>query len=71
VNLCNANTKILLSYEERQSEEKLAVMKKFFELMKPSFIWSKVPFECHHPQFRSPDIQIVKFHLAKIREIEN
>ena len=35
-------TVTVLSYEERDSEQKLAVMKQFFREMAASFSWSKV-----------------------------
>eukprot|EP00090_Calanus_glacialis_P006702 TRINITY_DN15233_c0_g1_i1.p1 TRINITY_DN15233_c0_g1~~TRINITY_DN15233_c0_g1_i1.p1 ORF type:complete len:215 (+),score=60.33 TRINITY_DN15233_c0_g1_i1:63-707(+) len=61
--LCDGNTEIILSYEERDSQMKLEVMKIFFSSMKFNFTWNKVPFEKHHPEFRSEDIQIFRFKL--------
>ena len=61
--MADKNTQIILSYEERDSQIKLDVMKLFFEKMKTYFIWSKVPHEKHHPDYQSPDIQIFKFNL--------
>jgi len=69
--LAGLNTQLLLSYEERQSQEKLQVMKEFFAQMKNHFTWIKIPFEKHHPEFRSEDIQIFKFVLNKFTELES
>jgi len=60
-NLSDENTEIILSYEERDSQMKLEVMKMFFSCMKFYFSWTKVPLEKHHPEFRSEDIQIFRF----------
>lgn len=64
--LSDQNTIIFMSYEERDSQEKLEVMKMFFEKMKEKFIWEKIPHEKHHPDFECPDIQIFKFSLHKV-----
>ena len=61
--LSSDSTQILLTYEERDSEIKLEVMKMFFEKMKTHFTWRKIPHSEHHPDFESPDIQIFKFLL--------
>ena len=61
--LCNENSEVILSFEERDSQIKLDVMKMFFSCMKSYFTWNKVPFEEHHQEFRSPDIQIFRFKL--------
>ena len=61
--LSSDSTQILLTYEERDSEIKLEVMKMFFEKMKTHFTWRKIPHSEHHPDFESPDIQIFKFSL--------
>ena len=63
--LSDQNTMIFMSYEERDSQEKLEVMKMFFEKMKEKFVWDKIPHEKHHPNFECPDIQIFKFILSK------
>eukprot|EP00092_Neocalanus_flemingeri_P104133 GFUD01133326.1.p1 GENE.GFUD01133326.1~~GFUD01133326.1.p1 ORF type:complete len:191 (+),score=43.17 GFUD01133326.1:47-619(+) len=60
-NLCDDNTEIILSYEERDSQMKLEVVKMFFSCMQSYFNWTKVPYEKHHPEFRSEDIQIFRF----------
>ena len=61
--LSDKNTKILLTYEERDSQIKHDVMKLFFEKMKSHFTWIKIPHEEHHPDYQSPDIQIYNFTL--------
>ena len=61
--LSSDSSQILLTYEERDSEIKLEVMKLFFEKMKTHFTWKKIPHSEHHPDFESPDIQIFKFSL--------
>ena len=52
---------ILMSYEERDSQKKLEVMKMFFEKMKSCFTWKKINHSEHHEDFQSPDIQIFEF----------
>jgi len=69
--LAGPDTTLLLSYEERQSQQKLETMKEFFHLMSNFFTWSKIPQESHHPEFRSEDIQIFKFEKKKLVEIES
>merc|ERR1719348_1992061 len=51
--LAGPTTDLLLSYEERESQQKLDTMKQFFELMRANFSWTKLPIESHHPEFRS------------------
>jgi len=68
--LAGPNTDLLLSYEERQSQQKLDTMIQFFQTMREHFTWTKLPLESHHPQFRSEDIQIFKFQTKKVVEIE-
>ena len=50
-----------MSYEERDSQKKLEVMKMFFEKMKSCFTWKKIDHSEHHEDFQSPDIQIFEF----------
>merc|ERR1711971_446903 len=69
--LAGPTTDLLLSYEERQSQQKLDTMKQFFRLMDEKFTWAKLPLESHHPEFRSEDIQIFKFQTKKLEEIES
>jgi len=69
--LCGPSTELLLSYEERESQEKLDTVKLFFRLMSASFEWSKTPLSSHHPEFRSEDIQIFRFAVKKIVEVES
>ena len=61
--LSDKQTRILLTYEERDSQIKHDVMKLFFEKMKSHFTWKKIPHEEHHPDYQSPDIQIYTFYL--------
>jgi len=68
--LAGPNTNLLLSYEERESQQKLDTMKQFFRLMSEKFTWTKLPLESHHPEFRSEDIQIFKFQTKRLEEIE-
>ena len=63
--LSSDSTQILLTYEERDSEIKLEVMKMFFEKMKTHFTWKKIPHSEHHPDFESPNIEIFNFSLKK------
>ena len=65
--LSTGTTQVLLTYEERDSEIKLEVMKMFFEKMKTYFVWRKIPHSEHHPDFESPDIQIFRFSLLKVK----
>merc|ERR1712212_169411 len=69
--LAGPSTNLLLSYEERQSQQKVDTMKQFFHLMSKKFTWAKLPLESHHPEFRSEDIQIFKFQTKKMEEIES
>jgi len=61
--LSDKQTRILLTYEERDSQIKHDVMKLFFEKMKSHFTWKKIPHEEHHLDYQSPDIQIYTFYL--------
>ena len=61
--LADEATEIVLTYEERDSQIKLDVMKLFFEKMKSHFSWIKIPHDQHHPDYQSPDIQIFRFKL--------
>ena len=69
--LCGPDTELLMSYEERQSREKLECMENFFQLMAESFTWTKVMLEEQHPEYRSEDIQIVSFRSKRIVEVES
>ena len=61
--LADDATEVILTYEERDSQIKLDVMKLFFEKMKSHFSWLKIPHAEHHPDYQSPDIQIFIFKL--------
>ena len=61
--LSDKQTRILLTYEERDSQIKHDVVKLFFEKMKSHFTWRKIPHEEHHPDYQSPDIQIYTFYI--------
>ena len=64
--LSDKQTRILLTYEERDSQIKHDVMKLFFEKMKSHFTWKRIPHEEHHPDYQSPDIQIYTFTLNEL-----
>jgi len=59
--LSDANTEILLSYEDRDSPVKIELQKMFKELMLKYFTMQEIPLEKQDEEFRSPDIHILSF----------
>ena len=52
---------VLLSYEDRDSEAKLAVLDRFLGLMGERFASREVPVGEQHPDYRSEDIHVLLF----------
>lgn len=69
--LCGHDTELLVSYEERQSQEKVEVMAQFYLEMGRTFTWRAVAQERQHPEYRCDDIKIVSFRRNRIEEVES
>lgn len=61
--LCESDTTIIVSYEERTTGDKPWLQCRFFELMEEHFRKYKVPPKEQHELYRSRDIHIYKFYL--------
>ncbi len=65
--LVKVGATVLLSYEERYSEEKVKVQKRFFELIeKAGFEAQEYPTSECHPEYASPDIHVLRLDQRSI-----
>lgn len=63
--LTEEKTEILISFEERESEQKQAVQKGFFKLIRAHFVVEEIPsFECH-PQYSCPEIRVLRLRRER------
>lgn len=65
--LADFSTEVFISQEERDTEKQQTVWKAFQELLQRHFEVTKIPEQELHPEFRSPDITVlraVKRHLV-------
>lgn len=69
--LCDQATKIFLSYEQRESEEKVAVQHMFFRLLEKDFgiVHRFKKNECH-PVFASDDIEVLCLMKKEHAEVD-
>jgi len=58
--LSDANTTVLISYEERTTGNKPLVEKKFHELVREHFTVEEIPEDQQDPVYHSPDINLLK-----------
>merc|ERR1719495_2248342 len=49
--LCGPRTSIFISYEDRDTEIKVKLMKSFFEIVRKYFIVEEVPLKVQDPQY--------------------
>ena len=60
----NADCENLVSFEERESDQKQAVQKKFFELIEASFKVERIPEKDLHSEYCCPEIQVLRLQRA-------
>ena len=61
--LCGRDTVVYVSYEDRETDLKVELMKNFFELTRKYFDIKEVPLSAQDPQYSSEDIHILKMKL--------
>ncbi|XP_047145241.1 protein N-lysine methyltransferase METTL21D isoform X1 [Hydra vulgaris] len=64
--LCSEKTTIYLSYEDRNTDHKLQLVKEFFLLVNQHFFVEEIPNIMHDKIFRSDDIHIFRLSLKTI-----
>ncbi|CAL1273610.1 unnamed protein product [Larinioides sclopetarius] len=67
VELSDANTEILISYEDRVLGNKKELLKNFLQALKKHFTVEIIPRTLHHPDFQSNDINLLKCKKNVIR----
>jgi len=63
--LCHENTVIYMSYEERKTDLKIELEKKFFKLLDGLFSTERISRDLQDPLYNSDDIHILKMSLLK------
>lgn len=64
--LSGPQTNVLVSYEDRDSEEKIRLQKKFSDLMKAEFTCEEVEADQQHPDYTAPDIHILVYRKKEL-----
>lgn len=60
VDLSTKDTTVLFSFEERTDGNKPDLQRQFFKIVQENFSVLEVPLDRLHPDFRSPDIRVVR-----------
>jgi hypothetical protein len=58
--LADVNTEVYISQEERDTETQHIIWKVFQEMLESHFEVTKIPEQEQHPDFRSPDIVVLR-----------
>jgi len=61
--LSTSKTQIIVAYEDRDSDQKIELQKKFRLRMEEGFSCVEIPLQDQHEEYRSPDIHILEFKL--------
>lgn len=65
LDLSDDNTRILISFEERESAQKQAVQAGFFTLIREHFVVDEIPASECHPQYSCPEIRVLRLRRRK------
>jgi len=61
--LSTSKTQIIVAYEDRDSDQKIELQRKFRLRMEEGFSCVEIPLADQHEEYRSPDIHILEFKL--------